>query len=307
MQFMNKALLETTCLPEQKVMNLNEDSKTKMADQIISKLYKSIKRKSNDIDFPEIETSAGDITKMTSYKDLKNSLIFLEGVSKNSSNLELKQLVTDLLQAEQFLLQYKKYFVKGYASNNNILKCCYISVVGMMVQLTAFAISECIVFINTGIMFESKARPSCPGLKRHMGYKCLKELLELSKKNKLDKNFKDCLTLNEATISIAWLGVTLLVLNAIRGMYFMFLTTRIKLSEYFDTIKDYVELNQANVRDPKIKSKQQKWVTRLEKMRDKISIDQQVASSRAEEDIMEENQQNFNDTDMTGQDELGLL
>lgn len=307
MIFMNKALLETTYMPERDVMRLNEDNKMKMADKIISRLYRSIKRKSNDIDFPEIEVSSGDITKMASYKDLKNSLIFLEEVAKKDSNRDLLQLVNDLSYAEQFLIQYKKYFVKGYAVNNNILKSCYISVAGMMVQLTAYAISECIVFVNTGVMFEAKARPSSPGLKRHMGYKCLRELLELAKKNKLDKNFKDCLTLNEASITIAWLGVTLLVLNAIRGMYFMFLTTRIKLSEYFDTIRDYVELNQANVRDPKIKAKQQRWVTRLEKMRDKISIDQQVASSRAEEDIMEENQQNFNDTDMTGQDDLGLL
>ena len=307
MIYMNKALLETTYMSERDIMSLTEDKKMKMADKIISKLYKSIKRKSNDIDLKEIDMSGGDITKMSAYKDFKNSLVFLEKVANNSSNKEFKELIKDLFLAEEFLIQYKKYFMSGYIHNNRILKSCYIAMTGMMVQLTAYAISECIVFVNTGVMFEAKAKPSSPGIKRHFGYKRLKEILELASKNKLDKTFKDCLSLTEASITITWLGVTLLLLNAVRGIHFMFFTTRIKLSEYLDTIRDYVELNQANVRDPKIKAKQQKWVARLEKMRDKIAIDQQVASARAEEDIMEEDQQEFNNNDLTSHDDLGLL
>ena len=78
------------------------------------------------------------------------------------------------------------------------------------------------------------------------------------------------------------------------------------MAEYLDTIKNFVELNAANVRDPKIKQKQQKWVDRLEKLRDKISLDQQIASSRIDEELEDERIQFDSTNDSIGND-LGLL
>lgn len=309
MKYLNKALLESTSISEVNLNKLDEASKETMADKIITRLYRSIKKKSADIDFPDIEASAGDVNKITGYKDLKNSINFLAKCADKGHNVELKELCDDLMYADQFLTTYKKYFTKAYGKNNTILKSCYVSVVGIMIQLTAYAIAHCIDFVNDGTTIQCQARPRSPKLKNHSGYKCLKQLLELMKKNKLDKNFKDCLSLNEATIGLAWLGVTLLVLTSIRGIIYMFLTTRIKISEYLDMVKDFLELNQANVRDPQIKQKQMKWVNRLETLRDKISVDQEVASARAEEEINQDNEENLNSDNNSNNivNDLGLF
>lgn len=307
MIYLNKALLENTSLSEYAISKLNEEEKSNMADKLISKMYKDIQKRSKDIDIPEIQGSRGDISKVTGYKDLKNAIKYLEKVAEKSSNEDFKEVVKDLNDTEQFLIKYKDYFIKAYVKNNFILKSCYVSTAGMLTQLTAYIISNCLIFESNGVMFEVKARKSTPKLKKHTGYKCLKEILNLAKKQKLDKNFNDCLSLNEATITIAWLGVTLLLLTSIRGIIYVFLTSRIKLSEYIDMVKNYVELNQSNIRDPQIKQKQQKWVDRLEKLRDKISIDQEMASSRAREELEEDNDNNGINDKKIPNDDLGLL
>ena len=298
----DRAILETSSLTEIQVSKLSEEDKAEMADKLVTKLYKSVQRKAKDIDIPQIENSRGDITKMAGYKDLRDALKFLGQIAdKTPANAELKEVVLDLENGIQFLINYKEYFVKGFSKNNAILRNCYIATAGMVVQLTAYCISKGVVFENNGVMFEAKARKMV-GLKHHMGYKHLKEILELARKNKLDKNFKECLALSEATITLGWIGVSLLLLTSIRGICHLFLSTRVKMAEYFDTVKGFVELNQANVRDPKIKAKQQKWVDRLEKLRDRIAIDQQVASSRAAEEL--EDEDSF---EPKGSDALGNL
>lgn len=305
MIYLNRALLENTDLTEYEILQLSEESKSEKADKIITRMYKSIKSKAGKASIPEVASSAGDVNKFKGYKDVIESINCLEKLSDKSSNHDLKQLVADLKDCDKFLTTYKKYFVMGYSKNNLILKSCYEGVLAMMVQLTVYATVNCVTFVKTGVMYEAKATPSSPKLRSHYGYKSLKKILDLMHKNKLEKNFKDCLSLNEA-FSLSWLGITLLLLTSIRSILYMSLLARVKLAEYLDSAKNYVELNQANVRDPQIKAKQQKWIARLEKMRDRISVDQEVASSRAEEDIATEDAENFT-IDNAEENDLGLI
>ena len=266
----DRAILETSSLTEIQVSKLSEEDKAEMADKLVTKLYKSVQRKAKDIDIPQIENSRGDITKMAGYKDLRDALKFLGQIAdKTPANAELKEVVLDLENGIQFLINYKEYFVKGFSKNNAILRNCYIATAGMVVQLTAYCISKGVVFENNGVMFEAKARKMV-ALKHHMGYKHLKEILELARKNKLDKNFKDCLALSEATITLGWIGVSLLLLTSIRGICHLFLSTRVKMAEYFDTpqqadafIAENFERKERNLICRRIrmsrKANQQKW------------------------------------------------
>lgn len=301
----NKYILENSNLSELQIRKLNEDSKSKVSDKIVTKLYKCVKKKSSDVDFPMIEKSRGNVDALPFYKDLRNSIRFLGEVGRKSNVKSLEDLVRELETSLQLLIDQKKYFVKGFRTNNLILKNCYIGVVGMVVQVTAYAIVNCIDFKNNGVMFEAIAI-DCKRLKIHRGYQYLKEINDLARQNKLVKVFGETLSLTEAAVSLAWMGAIMLLLTSLRGIFHLFLSARVSMAEYLDTIKNFVELNAANVRDPKIKQKQQKWVDRLEKLRDKISLDQQIASSRIDEELEDERIQFDSTNDSIGND-LGLL
>lgn len=305
MDLLNKSLIENTNLTEREVLKLDEDNKTIISDKVITKLYKSVKRKSDNVEMPQIEKSRGNVEALPFYRDLRQSIRFLSDVGRKSNIQSLKELTDDLNASLQLLTDQKKYFVKGFRTNNLILKNCYIGVVGMVVQVTAYAIANCIQFKNTGVMFETIG-VDCKRLKLHRGYQYLKEINELARQNKLTKTFKETLSLQEATISLAWMGVTMLLLTSIRGIFHLFLSARVSMAEYLDTIRNFVELNVANVRDPKIKQKQQKWIARLEKLRDKIALDQQIASARIDEELDAEPNEDADFQDAIGGD-LGLF
>ena len=307
MHYLNKALLEATDMTELQVMRLSEDAKTQSADKLVSNLYKILQKKSKSVNFEEIDDSMGDVDKLKCYKSLQDGMNFLNKLAEKSKNADVNDLLKVLDSANAMLVKNKKYFKEGYKINNTLLKNTYVSTVAIMIQLVSYVISSDIKFINNGIMFETKLTNYSPKLKKHLGYNKLKELVKLDETNKLEPVFKKCLTLTESVSAIVFLGLTLTVLTSIRGIIYLFLTTKIKLAEYLDNIATYVELNQANIRDPKIKEKQQKWVNRLEKLRDKIIVDQEVASYRATEDINQDDAAEFNINNAEDSTDLGVF
>lgn len=105
--------------------------------------------------------------------------------------------------------------------------------------------------------------------------------------------------------ALKYLGAILAILQCIRPMIGIFISSRIKLSQYLEQLADFVELNSSNVTDKDVKQKQQKWAERLRKMAQKISVDQSVASNRAEEEIKDES---INDSDNSNSDDdLGIM
>lgn len=104
--------------------------------------------------------------------------------------------------------------------------------------------------------------------------------------------------------ALKFLGAILVILQCIRPMIGIFISSRIKLAQYIQQLSDFVELNAASVTDAEVKKKQEKWVERLRKMAQKIDVDQSVASNRTEEEI---NDETYNDSNNSSDDDLGIM
>ena len=110
--------------------------------------------------------------------------------------------------------------------------------------------------------------------------------------------------INSHIKALKFLGAILVILQCIRPMIGIFISSRIKLAQYIQQLSDFVELNAANVTDTEVKKKQEKWVERLRKMAQKIDVDQSVASNRTEEEIKDET---YNDSNNSSDDDLGIM
>ena len=100
----------TTYYEDIKYTSLNEAEKTKFADQLVTKLFKDIKKKSLKIDDKEIAKTKGDFTKHSSYKTIGKALRFLEESADQNQHTELSNRVKTLKETHQLLASNKDIF-----------------------------------------------------------------------------------------------------------------------------------------------------------------------------------------------------
>ena len=305
----DKLFIETTNIAEGRYIRLDEESKAKMQDKIVTSVYKSIKKKALSLDFTVIDKSRGVFSNLDNYDDIVNAIKFLRKllIKQGYTNKDIEEAVSTLELAVDMLNKHQKYFVKGYESNSSMLKFMYEGTCIALIQLTSYLVSDCLSYVDTGSMVEIKANQS-KNIKKLNIYKSLKNITDCHKNNKMEKYLKDCISINEGAISVtvnvlSWLGYAFLMIISLRAFIYAYFMTRVKISEYLAQLANFVELNAANVTDEKVKQKQKKWVDKLRTLSNKIKVDLEVSSARAEEEINEENEEINNSVP---NDDLGL-
>ena len=305
----DKLFLEVTSMSEGKYIRLDEETKAKMQDKIVSSVFKSIKKKALSLDFTVVDKSRGKFNNLANYNDITNSIKFLkkilvENATKNKAK-EMEEAVNCLELAVEMLVKYEKYFTKGYDANASMLKFLYEGTCVGVIQLTSYLISDCLSYVDAGAVVEVKANPSKNIAKLNI-YNALKNIVNIYRNNKMEKYLKECISINEGTVTInvlQWLGYAFIMLISLRAFIYAYFMTRVKISEYLNQLADFVELNASTVSNEKVKEKQTKWVERLRKVANKVKVDLEVSSARAEEEINEENEE-INNT--MPSDDLGL-
>ena len=312
----------TTYYDDIKFNTLNEAEKMKFADQLVTKLFKDIKKKTLKIDDKEIAKTKGDFTKHSSYKTIGKALKFLEESANQNQHTELANRVKVLKETHQLLASNKDIFKNAFEYGNDILIVSYCNIcVGLIV-----ATSECIS-LNTKLINAKTLGGKIAGDRSFGGTSNfidgLKDANALMRSNKLrmindkivvkNENFiKDAMSVMSTGKKITYgagIGVAgiMLLLAAIKRLCFSFYYRRIKLADYARNTAEFVQMKSEGLTDNNVKAKQQKWVDRLEKLRDKISIDQEMASSRAREELEEDNDNNGINDKKIPNDDLGLL
>ena len=233
--------------------HLNEDAQNTVLNALASKLYDNMMKKCEDIDYGEIPATKGDVTKLTKYDTMKDTLVTIHDLLK-----EYKQdtgPVDELTVALSNLEARKDLFERAYKYNSEMPMAIYCNVVyGIIVGIT-FMIASCIEFIKdpgTTTFKMSLDKMAYAKTKDNMIYESIKNFNKACEKKELDKAMEaimkvqirgvkeSAIKINEvgfatiATIAAATIAIIIALIYSIRELIFLFYYLKVKASDLFE-------------------------------------------------------------------------
>lgn len=307
-------LREDTQWTEYKLRTMNEEQKSAVVDNIVTKLFQDIKSKSLSVDFSIIDESKGNIKKIANYKTIDNAISYLNKFANENAKKvpELKEAVDEISLTFSILHKYATQFEYGFKYNNSIVRYLYNSLTIAVIQGSSFLVAESVEFVKDNLNLYKAQVKSSKNISRSNYIKSIRNFNTLERKGQLVKFFKETQQFSEAGIGavfagakaglastglpvigqiIAVIGIIGFALMSIRAIIFMYFDTRVRLSQYFKHLKDFVEMNASTLgTDAKaVRDRQMKIASSLGKLADVISVDQNVANDRASSQLEQSN------------------
>ena len=303
----NKAITEYFDMSDKKtlrtLLHLNEANQNSVVMSLTSKLYDKIVEKCDDIDYGEIPNTKGDITKLSKYDSMKETISIMHDLLK-----EYKQdtgPVDELSVAFSNVETRKDLFERAYRYNAELPIAMYCNVVLGIITGISYMIATCIEFIKdpgTENFRISLDKVSYAKTKDHMIYNTLKSFNKSCERNEFDKAMEAVLKSSTKNfggaaiaggIAIGVLGTILVLIPVLRELIFMFYYMRMKVSDFFDIQADLLQANAYSIesnktldRDEqeKIIAKQLKCVNSFRKISNTFAIDMKKAEISAEKE-----------------------
>jgi hypothetical protein len=290
-----------------KIRVLEESQKSVVADNVVTKLFNDVKTRAMKVDFSVADASKGDITRIKGYKDLQSSISNLKKIAGTADGKakDLKEAIDEIDMSFSILHSKSREFQSGYQLNNALIRYLYASLVVGLIQGTSFAIAECVDYTRDSLnLYKPVVKPS-NHIMNNSHIKSIKLFNNIQRTGQLNKLFTSTQQLTESFSAAAgafntifnsitgarkWMAIISLAgiaLASIRGIIFLYFDSRVKLSQYLKHLQDFVEMNASTMGTDarKVKEKQEKVAERLGKIASMISVDQNVANSRANNEI----------------------
>lgn len=289
------------------IRNLSESGQKEMANKTVTSLFRAIKAKAFNLDFSDVEVGKGDITKIHSYKELKEAISFLKKLSTNINSPEINNAISQIEMAHTYLLSNKQGFVMGFKLGNNLIIYLFNSVAIALVQATSFLISNCIEITKNNINTYQCEMKKVNKLPKNASLSALIKFNEMGKNGKLSTVISHTIKLKEDALSITMgvVGGVMLALFLIREVIYMYYFVRVSFSQYLNHLKEFVLMNASTLSNDQrgIKDKQEKVAKKLGELSDKLAIDQSMATERSRQDINSSNRvtANTNTPDNSGE------
>ena len=299
-------------LTRKAVLAMNEAEQGSVLTSLTSKLYDNIISKIDDIDYGEIPSTKGDITKLSNYEKLNECVELLRKIL-----IEFKQdtkPIDEIATAISNVSTNKDIFIKGYKFDCELPIVMYNNTVLTIISAVSYMIATCIEFIKTPnqdtfqITLDKMAYAKT---KQNMLYNNLKKFNKCCKSGDMQKAMNHILQnkvkrfvegaavgVGAAIIgALGVAGVIAIVMNIIpilREMVFFFYYTRMRVSDFFDIQADLLQMNAYNLENDmnkdaekkeRIVSKQLKIVELFRKIANKISFTGRKAEIEATKDI----------------------
>lgn len=291
------------------IIAMNEADQTSVLTALTSKLYDNIVTKVDDIDYGEIPSTKGDITKLSNYKRLVDCVELLRNILK-----EFKQdtaPIDEISVAISNVSAHKDTFMKAYRMNCELPIIMYNNTVLSIINAVSYMIATSIEFMKTpnqDSFTVTLDRVSYAKTKNNMIYNNLKKFNKSVKSGDFDKAMDHIIKnrvkgFHEAavgTVVAAIGGITGLIaiithiIPILREMVFFFYYTRMRVSDFFDVQADLLQMNAYNVENSldkdeeqkeRIVSKQLKIVELFRKIANKISFTCKKAEVDATKEI----------------------
>ena len=285
------------------LMAMTEAEHNSALTNLTSKLYDQIVKKTHSIDYGEIPKTKGDISKLSNYEDLMDTLGILKGIVK-----EYKQNtkpIDDISVAIGNLSGRKDMFERAFRYDCELPMLMYNNLVMAVIAGTSFMITSCIEFIKaprdeTFIIQLDK-----------VAYNKSKDALlynSLAKFNKscesgdfdkamnmiIDKKIRKFTGIAVASGIVAGIIILVNIIPILRELTYFFFYVKNSISDFFGVQADLLMMNAYNVQrnealdaDDKdeIVEKQLAIANRFRDISNKFAIDKKKAEVEATRDI----------------------
>lgn len=291
------------------VLSLNEEDQGKAILSLTSKLYENIVDKVDDINFGDIPSTKGDATALPQYPKLKECIDIMSKLMDEFK--QGKDAIDTVDFALKNLVLKKDIFIKAFRYDVEMPMILYNSIYLAIISATSLLISSCIEFIKqpTNDTFDIVVdKVGLTKTKDHMLFDNLKKFNDACARGQIDKgceyviqskvkNFTGLeLGLVAGTVAIA--GIILNIVPIMRELVFFFFYSRTRVSDYFDTQADLLQMNAYNLeandsfdkdKKKKIVMKQMSIVDMFRKLSNAIAIKSKESEIKATKDLVGSN------------------
>ena len=292
----NKAITEHFNMLDTKtrrtLLHLNEAQQNSVVMSLTSKLYDKIVEKCEDIDYGEIPATKGDITKLSKYESMKETIAIMHDLLKeyNQDTGPVDELSVALSNVES----RREIFERAYRYNSELPMVMYCNIVLGIITGISYMIATCIEFIkdpgseNFRISLDKIAYAKS---KDHMIYNTLKSFNKTCANKEFDKAMEAVLKTSTknfggavaaGSIAMVVLGTILVLIPVLRELIFMFYYMRMRISDFYDMQADLLQANAYSIEanstldkseQKKIMAKQLNYVAKFRKISNAFAID----------------------------------
>lgn len=243
-------------LTRKTVLAVNEVDQSQLLTSLTSKLYDNIIDKVDEIDFGEIPRTKGDITKLSNYEKLVDSVELLEQILINYK--QKTETTTTIKNAIENIKLRKELFERAYKFNVEVPIIMYNTITLSIISAVSVMIASCIDFIKTpnSENFElSLDRTGLIKTKDNLLFTNLDKFNSSCRKQDFDKAMNHIMNTNIKNFTgaalgtvgaIATIGIILNIIPILRELIFFFYYSRTRISDYFDTQSDLLLMNAYN-------------------------------------------------------------
>ena len=293
----------------QAILAMNEADQNSVLTALTSKLYDNIVAKVDDIDYGEIPSTKGDVTKLSNYAKLKECIDLLRNILR-----EYKQdtaPIDTVALALANIESRKDMFGRAFRMDVELPIIMYNNMVLAVINGVSYMIATCIEFIKTpnkDTFQISLNKVAFAKTKSNLMYNNLKRFNKCCEKRDFDKSMdhiiKEFVKIHEgaaiagffASVGGKWAiaALLLMIIPFLREIVFFFYFIRMRVSEFFDLQADLLQMNAYNVesdatiddsKKQKIVSGQLKVVEFFRKIANKFSINSKKAEVETEKEI----------------------
>lgn len=287
------------------LLAVNEVDQSQILTSLTSRLYDNIIDKVDDIDFGEIPKSKGDITKLSNFDKLVDSVELLEQIIVNYRQ-DPSPIIT-IKNAIENIKMRKELFERGFKFNVEVPMIMYNTLTLSIISAVSITIAACIDFIKTpnSENFEiSLDKTALIKTRDNLLYTNLAKFNNSCKKQDFDKAMEHIINTNTknftgaalgAVGTIAVVGIILNIIPILRELIFFFYYSRTRMSDYFDTQAELLQINAHNFeyngtgRTPEQKKQivktQMSIVDKFKKISNAMAIKTKESQNKAEREL----------------------
>ena len=246
------------------LMSMNEAQHNSTLTNLTSKLYDQIVSKAHNIDFGEIPKTKGDITKLSNYETLLDTLGILKGIVKEYK--EDTKPIDEISIAIANIQARKDMFMRAFRSNSELPMLMYDNMVMAVVVGTSHMISACIEFIkaprNESFIIQLD-KIAYNRSKDHMIYSSISKFNHICDNGDFDKAMNSVLDqrIRKFTGTTVAMGVAIgiviitFIIPILRELVYLFYHARVNISDYFEVQADLLTMNAYNLENNDISTK----------------------------------------------------
>lgn len=287
------------------LLNIDENDQSQVLAALTSRMYDHIINKIDDIDYGDIPETKGDVTKLSNYEDLVDSLDVMKNLldqyGQKSNPIDI------VIEALDNIRSRRELFEKAFRLNIELPMVMYSTIVLAVIQANSYLISTCVEFIKlpNGEDYQATVdRVATVKTRDNLVLNNLQKFNSCCKKGDFDKSMeyvisqstKGLMGSSTAAGIAGVVALTMLATNIIpimRELIFFFFYARTQISDYFSIQSELLKINAQSVEsDPYRKPKERKEIARkqyaiagvFDKIANKIAIDTKQSEVKAKKD-----------------------